>query len=233
MQRAVSVLLFDLDGTLLLTGGAGARAMERAGRRIFGDRFSFDGVVVSGGLDPLLFAEAARLSAIADAHLHHEQFQHFYLQALAEELERGRDAVRMLPGIDRLLRRLASEADTTLGLVTGNYRRAAPLKLRAAGVDPAQFQVSAFGDEAPDRPGMVRLAMERHHARTGRVLEPSRYIVVGDTPRDVHCARANGCRCFGVATGRYSTQQLSSAGADVVADSLEDAAPLLELLASR
>ena len=130
------MLLFDLDGTLLLTGGAGSRALHRAGRAIFGERFSFDGVVISGGLDPLLYAEAASRSAIEDAHLHHERFHSLYLEALAEELEHGRDGVRVLPGIEALLGRLNGEAGITLGLVTGNYRRAAPLKLRAAGIAP-------------------------------------------------------------------------------------------------
>src|SRR4029079_15724715 len=106
-------------------------------------------------------------------------------------------------GVAAALATIGGDASATLGLVTGNYARAVPLKLRAVGIDPAQFVVGAFGDDAPTRPELVRLAIDRWRAR-GAHPDPARVVVIGDTPRDVDCARKNGCRSVAVATGWHA-----------------------------
>ncbi|MGH7822129.1 MAG: HAD family hydrolase, partial [Candidatus Binatia bacterium] len=115
------LLLFDVDGTLLLTGGAGMRAMQRVAARLFGESFRWEGIVVSGHLDPLIFAEAAALNGLPADPSHHESFREAYLAALGEELERGRAGVRVMPGVREILTLLRGRGDSTLGLLTGNY----------------------------------------------------------------------------------------------------------------
>lgn len=227
---AMKLLLFDLDGTILLTGGAGLRGMEQAGVQVFGERFSLERITTSGGLDPLIYAEALRLAGIEDGDGHHELFRDTYMRQLEANLATAGDRVHLLPGIEPLLGELRRHERAVLGLVTGNYTTAVPIKLRAVGVDPAWFEVTAFGDEASDRPGMVRLAIERHHERFGGRLEGRDVIIIGDTPNDVNCAHANGCLCLGVATGMYSEEDLRRAGADVVVPDLSDPRQLYEMM---
>lgn len=222
------LVLFDIDGTLLRGQGAGARAMERAGRRLLGPEFTLEGIDFGGALDPWIFREAATRMGRSDAIELHCEFRDAYLVELVSELDASEKGPEILPGVAAALSALASDPAATLGLVTGNYSRAAPLKLRAAGIDPAQFVVGAFGDDAPTRPGLVRLAIERWKAR-GATPDPKRVVVVGDTPRDVDCAKKNGCRSVAVATGWHTAEELHASGADVVVPDLTDLARVLDV----
>jgi phosphoglycolate phosphatase-like HAD superfamily hydrolase len=224
------LLLFDVDGTLLLTGGAGMRAMRRVAEALFGGGFRWDGIEVSGHLDPLIFAEAAALNGLDVDSEHHEEFRTRYLDALREELERGRAGIRVMPGVHETLALLRERPDVTLGLLTGNYAEAIPVKLAAIGVDPGWFSISAFGDEGESRPALVLLALAKYSRLLGRPADPRRVIVIGDTPRDVHCAHANRCIAFGVATGSYSVADLRAAGADEAVTDLSDPTPLVALV---
>lgn len=226
----MKLVLFDIDGTLLLGQGAGARAMERAGRGLHGESFSLSGIDFGGALDPWIYAQAVAAAAVAAAEHAHDLFHEAYLIELARELARPEGKPALLPGVTQALERLGAHTAVTLGLVTGNYTRAAAMKLRAVGIDPEQFHVGAFGDDAPTRPELVRLALERWAAR-GAKASGDAVVVIGDTPRDVDCAQRNGCRCVAVATGRHSAEALAAAGADVVLRDLTDLAPVLELLA--
>ncbi len=223
------LLLFDIDGTLLAPQGAGQRAMLAAGKALFGPAFTFDGIDTSGKIDPLIFAEVRRANDqldIRDSDHHHLRDR--YLRHLDEEL--ATQPSRVLPGVVGLLELLRVRQATTLGLLTGNYAAAAARKLRSAALDPDWFPVAAFGDEATSRPGLVPVARRRYRERHGFEVPPERVIVIGDTPRDIDCAHANGCLAFAVATGRWSAASLRDAGADVVVDDLTDPDPLLELL---
>jgi phosphoglycolate phosphatase-like HAD superfamily hydrolase len=228
------LLLFDIDGTLLLTDGAGLRAFDHVGRTLFGAHFSWDGIMTAGGLDPVLFAEAAVANGLDDDPAHHDRFQAAYLERLAVELEVGRRGVRAMPGIVELIasvrQRWLERGDVVPGLLTGNYTRAVPLKLGAVGLNPDWFEIHALGDEAPSRPDLAALALRRYERRFGAAIDPGAVVVIGDTPRDVHCAKAHGCVAFGVATGRYTVDDLRREGADVVVEDLADASPLWELV---
>lgn len=201
--------------------------MERAGRRLLGPEFTLEGIDFGGALDPWIFREAAARMGRSDAAELHSEFHDEYLVELTFELERSEQGPKIIPGVAGALRALSSDPAATLGLVTGNYSRAAPLKLRAAGIDPEQFVVGAFGDDAPTRPGLVRLAIERWEAR-GATPDPRRVVVIGDTPRDVDCAKKNGCRSVAVATGWHTQDELVSAGADVVVPDLADLSQVLD-----
>ncbi|XAM01271.1 HAD hydrolase-like protein [Phycisphaeraceae bacterium D3-23] len=233
---ARSLLLFDIDGTLMITKGAGSRCLHRAGRRVFGESFEWTDITV-GTLDPQIFAQLAQHNGIGDSGEHLERFRDTYLAELEAELGRIGDDITRMPGIPALLdtlhARTGDDGDLTLGLLTGNFIRAAHLKLNAAGFDLARFPVTAFAEDGSERNDLPRIAMERARAHTGEAVDPGRVYIIGDTPRDVACAHANGCVAVAVATGRYSVEQLHEAGGDLVLDSLADPEPLLDLLQAR
>jgi len=224
------LLLFDIDGTLLLCGGAGVDAMRAVGSRLFGETFTFDGVEFAGNLDPLIFAEAARRCQLADDHAAcHDRFRAAYVGELATRLL-APDRVTVMPGVHALLTRLRTLDRVVLGLLSGNYAEAAPLKLTAARIDHGQFRITAFGDEAPARHDLVELAMRRYARLHGERIDPRRVLVIGDTPRDVAAARAHGCIAVAVATGGHSADELRACEADLVLPDLADPTPITSLL---
>jgi phosphoglycolate phosphatase-like HAD superfamily hydrolase len=226
----MKLVLFDLDGTLMLTGGAGLRAMERAGHLVFDRPFSLDGIMIGGSMDPLLYVEATTRLRIADAQTLHERFRDQYLLELERELTDSAANVRVMPGFPDLLHELREQPDIAVGMVTGNYAAAVPIKLSAIGFEVDWFEHNAFGDEGPDRPALVKLAIDRFTGTTGLSIDAADVVVVGDTPRDVHCAKANGCGCLAVGTGRYPLDELLEAGADVAVADLADPRPLHAML---
>src|SRR5258708_7765938 len=232
-----SLLLWDTNGPVLLTTGAGLRGMPRASRKIYGDTFRWDGVHASGRLDPLIFADALARNGLAANEEDHRRFHDTYLAELEAELALVGERARTMPGIQHAIATLRArrhaQNDVVQGLVTGNYARAAPLKLRACGLDPAWFEVNAFGDEGKTRPDLVALALRRCAETAGFTPDPRSVIVIGDTPFDVECAHAHGCVAFAVATGLHRADELRKTGADVVVEDLSDPAPLFDLLDGR
>jgi phosphoglycolate phosphatase-like HAD superfamily hydrolase len=222
------LLLFDIDGTLLLTDGAGSKAMFEAGKKLFGETFNFD-LDLSGKLDNQIFAELCKLNSHLDMRDSHNEFRDTYLKLLEFELTWDNKA-RLMPGVTEVLAALRREGKATLGLLTGNYQPAAWMKLKAVGIEASWFHINAFGDEAPTRPDLVALAMQRYKDVYGESLNPREIVVIGDTPRDVACAQAHGCVAFAVATGRWTAEQLRATKADIVVESLIDVKPLLELV---
>lgn len=225
------LLLFDIDGTLLDTKGAGRRAMESVATELFGDGFSFDAVSFGGNLDPLIFREAAEANGLNDIDTAHERFAAAYPAALKREMAdaTGDLEVEACAAVHEALaqcRDWVGVGRATLGCLTGNYAAAGPAKLRRVGIDVEQFTVTAWGDEAPDRPGLVALAMDKHGQARGAAVQGDEVVVIGDTVRDVACAKAHGCVSYAVCTGSGTRDELEAAGADIVVDSLED----LELL---
>lgn len=219
------LVLFDIDGTLLRTEGVGVKAMLRAFTTIHGDLgFSFEGLEIAGALDGLLFARIMAkhgLPAHDEAHAH---FQRVYRDALGSSLTP--DRVRQMPGAGELARRL-SERGAATGLLTGNYRETAQIKIRAAGYDESHFPFGAFGADGASRRHLTPVAIERATAHHGRAFAPERVTIIGDTPLDVDCAKAHGCRAIGVATGPYSVEQLATAGADLAVADLSDTEALV------
>ncbi len=231
------LLLFDIDGTLLDTKGAGRRAMERVARSMFGESFSFAAVNFGGNLDPCIFREAAAACGLAGDHDEaHGAFHVAYVPALAEELRArvgGALACEALVGVHEALaecRGWAGQGMATLGCLTGNYGRAVPVKLGHVGIAVEQFTVTAFGDEARTRPDLVEIAMRKHRSASGRAIDPREVIVIGDTVRDVGCAKAHGCVAYAVCTGAGTREELIAAGADVVVADLSDLTRLRALV---
>lgn len=216
MSAPVRLWLFDIDGTLVDTGGAGLRALERAARDCF------------GGAAPVLDLRGATDSGIlGDLYRHYdrepeealaEAFFGRYLEVLGENLRDSNYASRVLPGVVEILGRLAAVDEISVGLLTGNIEAGARAKMSHFGLDH-HFAFGAFGCDHADRNQLGPIALERAAAHAGRSFTPEETLVIGDTPKDIACARAIGARCLAVATGAVPAGQLE--GADHVLDSLE------------
>lgn len=215
------LILFDIDGTLLRTERCGVASMTQAGQELFGAHFGFEGIEVAGRLDCLIWRDLCRRNEIEDCPANHDRFRSRYGQILAERLTRD-PLARALPGVAPLLAALRRREDVVLGLLTGNYPETGRMKVSAAGLDPDQFLVGAWGIDGDSRRALPPVAMRRHRELVGRDIHPERVVIIGDTPHDVDCARHNGCRVIGVATGSFASDQLREAGADVAVETLED-----------
>ncbi len=225
-----ALLLFDIDGTLVLTGGAGERAMNRAFRDVFGAADAFDEIEFAGRTDSSILDEAFARQGMTATDADVVAFRTRYLACLQEEVPRPMANKRVLPGIAPLLDALTPEPRVFLGLLTGNYADAAEVKLSHFALWQ-YFRCGAFGDDHHDRNCLVPFALERARSQgLAPHVEGPRVIVIGDTPRDVACAHAHGARCVAVATGRYDGASLRLAGADVVFDDLSDTRGALEAL---
>jgi len=223
------LILFDIDGTLLLTQGAGVQAMGDAGRELFGDHFTFDGVEFSGRLDPLIWRDLATRNGVDDPDAHHDRFRATYRSYLERRLTSQRTAIA-LPGVAALIDTLQQHDAITLGLLTGNYPETGRLKIEAVGLKPDIFTVHAWGIDGPTRRDLPPVAMERYCELHGKSIEHERVIIIGDTPHDVDCARHNGCRVLGVGTGAFPASALLDHGADLALDSLQATDEVLDWL---
>lgn len=222
------VCLFDIDGTLLNTGGAGQAAMEFALGEMFDPRRPLAGITTAGRTDRAIVSDLfAHFEVEADDDAW-ERFVNAYLQRLPAELAAREGLV--LPGIVELLQELTARDDVSLGLLTGNFERGAQTKLEYYGLH-AHFAYGGFGDDHHHRDDVARTAvaaMTAYHRELP--IAPERVWVVGDTPADVQCARAINANVVAVATGVYSHDQLAGTGPDHLFENFADIDPFLQLL---
>lgn len=217
------LVLFDIDGTLLISDGAGRRAIHRALLEVFGgvgpEDHRFDGKT-----DPQIVRELMRHEGHDDAHIdaRMDSLLERYVTYLAEEMSDPRHEPEVLPGVVPLLDALHARDDVMLGLLTGNLREGARVKLAGVGIDPDVFVVGAFGSDHENRPELPAIALDRANEHPGVALAGSDVVVIGDTPADVTCGRGIGARAIGVATGRFSTEDLMEHGAVAAFDDLSD-----------
>jgi len=224
------LLLFDIDGTLVLTGRAGARAMSATFESLFGVPDAFAGVPMGGRTDSSLLSEAFDRWNLDDTPDHHERFRTAYLPALATEIAApGTGTKAVMPGVRALLDVLRPQASVHLALLTGNYHGAAAIKLGHFGLWD-YFAFGAFADDGPDRNQLVPVAQARALSCGVPGEACARVVVIGDTPHDIACAAAGGARSVAVATGGHSRAELTDAGADVVLDDLSDTEAVVRLL---
>lgn len=217
-------VLFDLDGTLLWTDGAGRRAIHRSIREVLGIERPAEGFRFDGRTDP----EIVRLLAAAAGKPCDERtvaaVLQRYVTLLDEELRRPGHATTVFPGVRELLAALERRADCLLGLLTGNVAEGARLKLGSAGLDFGRFRIGAFGSDHADRPALPAIARRRAAALLGTEVRGRDVVIIGDTPSDVTCGREIGARSIGVATGSFTVTELLAAGADAVFADLSDTA---------
>jgi phosphoglycolate phosphatase-like HAD superfamily hydrolase len=217
------LVLFDIDGTILLSAGAGRRAITTALGEAIGDHSAFTGIRFDGKTDPQIVSEM--LSAAGHEPPHPEDRVRTlcdrYVTLLEEELQTA-VGMRLMPGIPTILDRLEAERGVVLGLLTGNLVRGAELKLRAAGLDPSRFRVGAYGSDAAHRPELPAIAARRAEPMFGRVPSGAEVVIIGDTPADVACGAGIGARAVAVATGSYSVAELEACGPHAVFADLAD-----------
>lgn len=231
------LILFDIDGTLLWTDGAGRRAIHRALVDEMGTAGPIDGYRFDGKTDPQIVRELMELAGHPDSGSEERitAVCRRYVELLTAELEKPTQATRVYPGIKELLAALEPyEADgrALVGLLTGNVEHGAALKLRSAGLDFARFAVGAFGSDSHHRPDLPAVAADRAARRVGRRFSGVDIVIVGDTPDDVNCCKPMGARSVGVATGFYDVPALRAAGATHVFADLRDTQAVLEALFS-
>lgn len=204
-----TLVLFDIDGTLLWSDGAGRRAMQGALTAVFGSAgdpaYRYDGKT-----DRQIVRELMRAEGHDDARIDErmDELTGLYLRGLRQAFDEGAHMVRVLPGVPEILDALEARADVVLGLLTGNVELGAAAKLGAAGIDVDRFRVSAFGSDHEHRPELPAIAHARACAVLGAELAGERVVIIGDTPADIQCGRGIGARAIGVATGRYTEAEL-------------------------
>jgi len=217
------VALFDVDGTLLDSGGAGARSWARAFDERYGVPADIDSSSEAGETDPVVARATFRASVGRDPE-DDELARLFasYLYALSEEVA-GSPGYRVLPGVVERLLELSHEG-VLLGLTSGAMEGAARVKLSRGDLNRF-FMVGGYGSDSSDRAELTRIAIAKASLLHGHDVPPARVAVVGDTPRDVEAARGAGAISVAVASGRFSAEELRAAGADHVLASLEDPFP--------
>ncbi len=203
------LVLFDIDGTILLANGAGRRSVYQAMMDVFGatgpHSHPFDGKT-----DPQIVRELGTMAGIADdvIHANMDVALERYFTYLEADITGDPGTVELLPGIHALLDALDARDDVMLGLLTGNIEAGAALKLRTVDIEPERFVVGAYGSDAASRPALPAIAQQRATALLGDALPGSRIVIIGDTPHDLTCGRAIGARAIGVETGRFRAADL-------------------------
>lgn len=224
-----AIVLFDVDGTLLVTGGATSRAIRAAATVLFGTKLRWS-TIPPGRLDHQLFCDLATNSGIADPKRHLEEYKPLYLRELQRELAQRPDGVRLMPGVREIVQALTCRSDVIVGLLTGNYREGVEAKLAAAALDVGQFAIGAFAADGQSRSDLVHVAIDRASTYSSTRCSPTQVILVGDTPRDIECARQAGCLVLAVATGQFTVDELRACRPDSVVKDLTDTAPLYDLI---
>ncbi|MFT4603978.1 MAG: phosphoglycolate phosphatase [Rhodothermales bacterium] len=224
----MSVLLFDIDGTLLLAPSLGRRHFEAALTSLCGRHVSAEGVSFAGRTDKSLAREMLARAGYADGI---EQAMSEVLDAYATLIEDGIDPadVRILPGVRVLLEALSSHENLHLGVLTGNLERTGQAKLAAARLD-VFFGFGAYGSDHEDRNQLPVFARDRAQVAIGRDVPFETLIVLGDTEHDIACGRAVGARTVAVCTGLVDRDSLLNAQPDLLLDDFREPAALLAFL---
>jgi phosphoglycolate phosphatase len=220
------LILFDIDGTLIDSGGAGVRSLDIAFKKVFSVENGFHGISMAGKTDAQILKEGllkhglsmdGNINAVIEAYLFH----------LKQEIQNDRKHAK--PGIHEILELLNHAPYIRLGLLTGNLEQGARIKLEAFNLNN-YFPSGAFGSDDEDRNKLLPVAVRRFEKLFKEKLRIEESIVIGDTPRDVECAHMYGAICIGVATGPYSFDELVEAKADYVVKDLSNPASLFESL---
>ena len=220
------LILFDIDGTLIDSGGAGVRSLDLAFKKVFSVEDVFQGISMAGKTDSQIIKEGLSKHGLSmDGNM--DAIIEVYLLHLKEEIQNNKKHLK--PGIHAILELLNPVKDIGLGLLTGNLEQGARIKLDAFDLNK-YFPSGAFGSDDEDRNKLLPVAVKRFEGLFDVKITIEESIIIGDTPRDVECAHIYGATCVGVATGPYSFDELIEAKADYVLKDLSDTAGLFESL---
>jgi phosphoglycolate phosphatase len=221
----MKILLFDIDGTILNTGGSGKAAMEHALRSTFQIEEMIDTVPYSGRTDQAIGRDLLRVHGLAETDEFRQKLTNAYLDALPTELAKKSGVV--CPGLIPILEAASKLPDVHLGLLTGNVERGARIKLSHFGLWDF-FKFGGYGDDHFHRDDVARTALTNAERHVGHTLPRDQIWVIGDTPLDVQCARAIGARAVAVATGWHSIEELQQSKPDYLYPDLSLPTELLE-----
>lgn len=228
MSKVSQIVLFDIDGTLITSGRAGARGMDAAFLALYGVAGALKGVSLAGRTDHAIVSDVLRAIGHQPTPEAVRVLRDAYLEHLPREMAVPHPDNRVLPGVLAALDSLAAREDVAVGLLTGNFERGAAIKLGHFDLW-RRFPFGAFGDDHIDRRDLLPIAMSQAE-RVGAVVPAAQVVVIGDTPLDIDCARHHAVRSIGVATGLYSRDDLREA--DLVVETLEDTDALMRWLRS-
>ena len=225
----MTIVLLDIDGTLIRTGRAGSRAMNRAFEEVFGIAGAFDGIEMAGRTDKWILDDAASRAGVDLSVDNYQRFRDRYFARLAETLREPSPGKGVLPGVRRLLETFDTRDDVFPALLTGNCEDGARIKLQHFDIWK-YFRCGAYGDDVTDRRHLFEIAIQRTEACGAPRVRPEDVVVVGDTVLDVACAKEAGARSVAVATGPCDIDTLRKSGADVVVRDLGDTEAFLRML---
>ncbi len=225
-----TLVLFDIDGTLLRGAGSGRTALERAVREVYGTSGNIGAYKFGGKTDWQILHDLLDSEGFTEAQIREGLPQ--YAEAMARHMAAviGDYEVHALPGALALIRTLRERQDVLVGLMTGNVSKAAAVKLRAAGFDPQDFKIAVYGSEARVRRDLVPIVLARAEKAYGVLFPPEQVVVVGDTPEDIDCAHSIGARVIAVTTGSKSRVELEEHPPVTVLDDLSDPTVVLPLI---
>jgi phosphoglycolate phosphatase len=231
--RAPSVIpkrlyLFDIDGTLITSGGAGEASLKEAIRDFSGREVDFSSVTIAGNTDTAIARHLLISAGLEPLRENIAGFLACYLNRLTERIHRHQG--RLLPGIAQLLERLGNRPDSVLALLTGNLEAGAEIKLTHYGVWH-HFAFGAYADDHHVRNELGPVARTRALELQGEDFPPDKIYVIGDTPRDIECGRVFGAVTVAVATGHYSAEELACHGPDFLFEDFSDTEAILAALA--
>lgn len=227
MSQFSTLVLYDIDGTLLWSRGCGRVAMEATLLEMFGHTGGLNGLQFGGKTDWQILIEALGMAEQEIA-----EHLRIFERTMRDHLMRliGDYAVAACPGAAALVEATTAEPTILTGLLTGNLSLTAPVKLQAAGFDPALFRVGAYGSDAPWRHMLPALAMERARELAGVAFAGKRIAIIGDTPNDVACGRDVGAKSIAVLTGAGERAALEAARPDYLFEDLDDTAAVMSAI---
>lgn len=222
------LLLFDIDGTLIHTGGAGKIAMERAFEQVYNRPKALEGMSLMGRMDSSILREALERQGLAWKDNEVERFKTIYYQFLTEELKKPRPGKGLCPGIRELLLKLKERDHIVLGLLTGNWRKGGETKLRYFGIEKF-FELGVFAEDGLQREDLLPIALARYVALRKEDISKDRVYVIGDTLFDIQCAKFHGVRTVAVATGIHTPEELQEENPDYLFQDFSDTESILSL----
>lgn len=225
----MKVLLFDIDGTLLLSGGAGLRAMNRAFEQLYGVKNILDGITLSGRTDNKIMMDAYNKASIEFSFRELDRFKRVYFELIGEEVNRQGTGKRTMPGIDVLLPLLAERENIYIGLLTGNWETSGRAKLDCFDLNK-YFSFGAFADDSSDRNALAPIAVQRFTQKYGFEARADQVYIIGDTPADVKCAKPHGAVSVAVAAASHSVDDLLPHDPDYLFEDFSATKDILHIL---
>jgi phosphoglycolate phosphatase len=225
---APRLVLWDIDHTLIETGGVGRELYRRAFETVTGRPIEHE-AEVTGRTEAAILAETLRLHGLEPSPEHEKKYATALAHEYEDHIEDMRERGRALPGAREALARLSSESGVVQSALSGNFKAVAMTKLRAFGLDGfIDFEAGAYGNDSDDRPSLVAIAQERAAIRYGARFDRANTMLIGDSPQDVEAARRGGAEVVAVASGKATVEQLQNAGAELVLPDLVDTGAFLD-----